>query len=228
MTVLTLAQLNNPMMFETLRDSVTALFQANEQGLYVTIDKQEQVRAAEEFKGTLRTIQVFVQTIDPEDITRPQFENNVTFGLFLRVAEPSTGDVATLENPLSTPAEKQAALLAADPGSDNANKSWDELLRIATRIIMSPLNEDLGLPEFTVSNRVLKTARKDQPLDYGNLIVLTGSAFISANVTEIMDGVTPVAMDDPAVKVKPDFTTTTDGDDVEEPSKLQIDIENPP
>ena len=226
MTVLTKAQLEAPMMFETLRDSISALFKANENGLYVTVDHQLQSRAAEEIKGTLRTIQVYFESGTPEDASQGQFENNVTYGLKLSVAEPSTGDESTLKNPDATPAEKQAALLNAVPGTVNADLSWDELLRIATRVIMTPLNIDLGLAEYTVANRMLKTYRKDQPIDHGNLIVITGSAFISASVTEIMDGLTPSTLGDPSVIVKPDFTTPTDDDDVE-PSKLQVDIENP-
>ena len=153
----------------------------------------------------------------------------------MRVAEPSKGDKTALSDPDYTPAQKQAALLTIDDGTDRADKSWDELLRIATRVIMSPLNIDLGLEEYVVSDRVFKNWRKDEPVDHGNLIVLTGSATISAVVTEIMDGDTPVEGADPILENKLPFTTPTDPDGaspIEDspnvtPANLQVDIENP-
>ncbi len=225
MTVIPLAALETPMEFENLRDAVIAVFVENEQGLYQTIDKQEQSRSSEQMKGTLRTIQVFVQSTNPEHSSQTEFENEVTFGLFLRVAEPSKGDVATLDSPTATPTEKQAALLAIDLGTKRADLSYDALLRIATRVIMSPLNLDLGMDEFTVSNRILKTARKDAPVDHGNLIVLTGSAFITASVTEIMDGATPVAAVQDAIRIDSEFHTPGEDPDDLTPALTRTDID---
>lgn len=226
MSVLTPAQLNNPMEFENLRDAVITLFTANENDLFITVDHQIQSWSAERLKGTLRTIQVFVQSMDPESQTRTQFENEVTFGIYMRVAEPALGDVATLDNKNASSAAKQAALLAIDTGATRADRSWDELARIAQRIILSPLNEDLGLAEYVVSNRRFKNIRKDEPVNHGNLVVVTGAAFITGQVTEIMDGAVPVEMGDPSVKVQSNFITRSDADGVEQ-SKTEVDIANP-
>lgn len=226
--VLSKAELEAPMVFEQLRDSVTAMFKANENGLYITIDHQEQSRSSELMKGVQKNIQVFVQATNPEEVSRPEFENDVTFGLFLRAAAPCTGNLAALEKGSgATPAQKQAALAAIDTGAYLANLEWDALLRIATRIIMTPLNEDLGLPDYTVSDRIIKSSRKDDPVDHGNLIVVTGSAMFQARVTEIMDGDTPVAAAQPFLSTQNKFTPVS-GDPDNESSDVYQDFESTP
>ena len=225
MTVLSKAQLENPMEFENLRDAVIELFKANENDLFVTIDHQVQSWSAEQLKGTLRTIQVFVQSTEPESQTRTQFENEVTFGIYMRVSSPALGDIATLDNPNADAAAKQAALLAIDTGATRADRSFDALARIAQRIILSPLNEDLGLAEYKVSNRRFKNIRKDEPVNHGNLVVVTGAAFITGIVTEIMDGAVPETPAEIPVQNKLPFKTTSDSDEAT-PSNLQVDIKN--
>lgn len=225
MTVIPLAALEVPLEFENLRDGITAVFRENEQGLYTTIDHQEQSRSSELSKGTLRTIQVFFESGDAFSSSEGEFEGDVSFRLLLRVAEPSTGDKATLDDENASAAAKQAALLAIDTGAARADLSWDALLRIALRVIMSPLNRDLGLTEFVVGDRKLKTYRKDAPIDHGKLVVVTGSAFISASVTEIMDGDTPVASEDPIISSEIPFKTVSDSDE-SDPALLKVDIEN--
>lgn len=220
---------SDPMVFEELRDSMTALLRTFESANdFVVVDKQLMSRSPKEFKGPLRTVQVFFQEGDsqPELATRTEFEHDVTFGFFLSVAESATADLSGLDDPNKTPAEKKALLAASTPGSFNADRSIDELWRIVVQIIMDAVNEDLGLAKYTVSNRRLSQFRKNQPNDHGNLISLTGSGSMRARVTETITGATPVAPADTIIDHTSEFYEAN-GDPDEDASTTGVKVEVP-
>lgn len=213
------------MAFENLRDGIEALLIANQSTLYRTVTEQKQSTGAEEHKGNLRSIQVFFSEGDRDEkkSSRTQFEHNVTYEMFFTVAASSTADLSVLNNESATPSQKQAALLASTAGSRVADRLMDEFYRIITQIIMNPVNEDLGLAKYIVSNRVLANFRKNQPIDHGNLIVLTASAKLTAWVTEDTIGATPVVAVEPAIGIESNFNTKEDAEDTS-PATVGVDI----
>jgi len=216
------------MEFENLRDSIQALLLANQSTHFRTIVSQKQSKTADEVKGTLRTVQVFFQEGDAEKYDKTQFEHDMTFGLYLTVAEPATADKATLDDPNATAAQKQAALLMSMPGSDKADRSMDELYRMVILILKDPVNEDLGLAKYIVSNPRIRNFRKDQPVDHGNLILLTASARLTATVIEIMIGGQATAAVQPAIGVETQFTPANGDPTAATASEIGANIDTDP
>ena len=219
--------LTDQMEFENLRDSISTLLLANQGSYFRTVDSQNQSKTADEVKGTLRTVQVFFQEGDAEKYDKTQFEHDITFGLYFTVAEPATADKETLDDPTATAGQKQAALLASMPGSDNADRSMDELYRMVVLILKDPVNEDLGLAKYKVSNPRIRNFRKDQPADHGNLILLTASARLTATVTEIMIGGQATEAVQPAFDIDSDFNTLADDSDTD-PAKIGVKVDTTP
>lgn len=182
--------LTDPMVFEELRDGLEALLIANQASLFRTIGEQKQSTDADQVKGDLRTVQVFYSTGNyPKGKSSRQLLNHeIGFQIFYTVSSPAKADLTVLDDPGASPAAKQAALAASQEGSRLADRSLDELRRIVTQIIMDPVNQSIGLTKYTVSDPWLDNFRKDQPIDKGNLVILTASEIFSAVVSEKTDG----------------------------------------
>ena len=194
------------MNFELLRDGLEATLIANQGSLFRTIGEQKQSTGAEEVKGILRTVQVFYNTGNyPRGKSgRQNFEHDTGFQLEYTVSSPSKADLTVLDDPGASAPAKQAALLASSEGTRLADRLLDELKRFVTQILMDPVNEDYGLTKFTVSDPWLSNFRKNEPIDKGGLIVLTGSETFSAVVTETTAGATTTTAVIPTIDITSD------------------------
>ena len=191
-----------------------------EAGRFQTVGFQRQAKSAEEVKGILRTVQVYYSSGDfPKSSGRNSgtTQHGVIYRVDLTVSEPAKGDVAAINNSASSPAEKAAALLAFQEGSNLTDSSLDELADIVYQILMDARNIDMGLDKGVVASRWVGGIQKDQPVPQGNLVVLTGSMPLSLKTPEIITGDTGTAGNI--------FDTTIDleGDDVE---KTGVTVDN--
>ena len=198
--------ITDPMNFELLRDGLEATLIANQGSLFRTIGSQKQSTGAEEVKGILRTVQVFYNTGNyPRGKSgRQKFEHDTGFQLEYTVSSPSKADLTVLNDPGASAPALQAALLASSEGTRLADRLLDELRRIVTQILMDPVNQDLGLTKYLVSDPWLSNFRKNEPLDKGGLIVLTASEMFSAVVTETTAGAATIAAVIPAFDIDSD------------------------
>lgn len=195
--------ITDPMNFELLRDGLESILIANQGLLFRTIGEQKQSTGAEEVKGILRTVQVFYSTGNyPKDKSgRQNFEHDTGFQLEYTVSSPSKADLTILNDPGASASEKQVALLASSEGTRLADRLLDELRRIVTQILMDPINQDMGLIKYTISDPWLSNFRKNEPIDKGGLIVLTGSEIFTARVTETTAGATTTPAVIPALDI---------------------------
>lgn len=184
--------IDNPMLFEQLRDSIVALLIANQTGRFRTIDNQKQSTSSKEIEGILRTVQLFFSTGDYPESGRANFRHDVTYQLLLSVSSPSKGDKSIIEDDTASASARQAALLAVQEAEDLVDKSMDELWRMVTQILKDPANIDFGLSTYTVSSPRLTNFRKNQVLDKGTLTTLTASATWTAELTETTPGIVGV------------------------------------
>jgi len=218
--------LTDPMQFELLRDSLEALLIANQGALFRTIGEQKQSTGAEEVKGVLRTVQVFNSSgnYPKSKSSRQRFEHEMSFQLEYTVSSPAKADLTILDDPNATASAKQAALLASAEGTREADRSLDELRRIVFQILMNPVNQDIGLTKYTISDPWLENYRKNETLDKGNLIVLTGSETFSAVATETTDGATLTPAEVPTFDIDLD-EQPLDGTVIADPPKVGIESE---
>jgi hypothetical protein len=186
------------MKFRELKASLVTLLETNAAGQFRVFSSQTQGKSAEEFTGTNRTIRVYFGSGDfPRSggSQRGPMKHDLNFNMELIVVESAEVDLAVLENPASTPAEKIAALNAANTAADQADDSWDEFADLVFQIIMDARNQDLGLAQFDVRSRWLQTITKSPVEPMGEYVVLTGTMTMNCNVQEVVTGATPVPGD---------------------------------
>jgi hypothetical protein len=181
------------MNFILLKASIVTLLGDNAAGRFVTIGYQKQAQAAAAIENELRTVQVFYKRGEyPKSagsLSGP-VAHDMNFGIYMAVSRACEGDLAALENPSSTPAEKQAALLALRTGEDLVDGSIDELHDHVFQILMDARNQDLGLEPVRVGNRWVEGYEKDDILRNGELVQITGSMPLSARMEEDVPGET--------------------------------------
>ena len=112
------------------------------------------------------------------------------------VAVEPEGDTQTITDEAATESEIIAALKAFQNSSFEADKSLDEFWAIVYQILMDANNANMGLlppgdqPHANmVANRWVDDFQKDDPIEQGGAMILTGKAILTARVAESIIGV---------------------------------------
>ena len=225
--------ISDPMGFEVVRDAIESILIANQGSLFRTILGQRERIDASEVKDGLRTLQVFYESGDYADQKSGKLtkEHECEYRLEYKLSRAARADLSVLDNDSATPAQLQAALLAADEGSTLADKAMDEFRRIISQILLDPKNRGLGLAgtptgmgafNYKISRQKLERFRKNQPLQKGGLIVLTASETFTTTVTEVFDGAGVTAAADIPIDYETGLTPP-DGDPVTDPSDFGVE-----
>lgn len=212
------------MVFEDLRDSLLTLLQTKAGSRFRAIGVQKQSFGSQEIKGDLRTVQVFYVTGDYPASGKQIFRHDVTFQLLLSVSSPTIGDKATVEDKSASASARQTALLAVQEAEDLVDKSMDELWRMVSQILKDPINEEIGLANYVVSNPELNGFRKNQLLDKGTLTTLTASATFTATIDETTPGATGVEAIQPAIDTVLN-EQPVDGTNIDDPPQVGMETE---
>lgn len=182
------------MNFQTVRDALIDLLGSEESGRFRTIGYQKRAQSAEEVKDLNKTVQVFYSQGDfPKsggNLSGPT-KHDMTFSLDFTVSKSAKGPLSVLDNPASTAPELAVALSAFKDASDLADKSIDELFNNVYQVIMDARNIDLGM-DRVLGSRWITGFRKDQPVDRGELVVITASAQMTCTIDEQVSGEEPV------------------------------------
>jgi hypothetical protein len=185
------------MNFRTIKSNVETILGNAAAGRFVVVGYQQQKTSAKEAKGNNRIVRFYYKNGDfPKDkgsLNGP-VNHDMDFTIELTCSSSAKVDVATLNNEASTPAQKAAALIGLKEASQEADESIDELWEIVYQILMDARNIDLG-SSFNVANRWIQNFRKDDTLDDGELVVITGLASLTCSIDEQVTGDTPVAGD---------------------------------
>lgn len=134
-----------------------------------------------------------------------------TYGIELTVSKAAEGDLATLDNPASTPAQIITALAGVKSAEYLANQSWDQAAGLIFDILMNAENQGLGLDQNEVASRWVERFRKEKPLRHGDVVVVIGTIDLSARIEEILSGATPQTL------VSIDMGVEVNGDDSQDP-----------
>lgn len=208
------------MQFRVIRDKLIEVLGAAAAGNFRVIGFQKQTKNAEEVKGNNRSLQVYYSTGDFSKkggrmTGSPQ--HDMVFRLEFTVSEPAKVDLSVIENPGSTALQIANALAALQTASKLANDSMDEFFEIVYQILMDANNVTLGLPadaegkENAMANRWIPDFRKDETLEKGELVVLTGIAMYACRSDEAVVGASAV----PGLKTI-DTTVDNDGDNADQ------------
>lgn len=175
------------MNFRILKASIINLLGNAEAGRYRTIGYQKQAQEAFHVKDEDRSVQVYYSEGEyPKSsgsLNGPVM-HDMTFNIDIVVSKACKGDLAALENPLSTAPQLQAALAALKIAEDGVDDSFDEVADHIYQVLMDARNLDLGLSPTYVANRWVDRAVKDPLQKRGELVVLTGSMKLTARMPE--------------------------------------------
>lgn len=165
-------------------------------GRYFVVGHTKQRSNAEELRGK-KMVQVFYSGGSFNRGTssmNSETTHNAIASVILTVSEPSTMDLAVLENPSSTPEQIALALTAGREAEDVANEAMDELFGIMFDIIMGADGEHFGneSDDYSIADRWGRDFKKDPVLSGGSVVVINGSYDIQFTVREIPDGDTPI------------------------------------
>ena len=201
----------NPMQFETLVANIrTVLGAAATLNGFTVVGYQEQSINPEEVEGDNRSVRVYANEGNfPRSASSLQgpHKHAVTIMFECTVAEACEIDLDIINDPDATPAQKAAAILASKAAESKADASLDELFRNIFQILMDNRNLKFSVP--TASNRAFESWRKNDEIEnYGDLVVLTGRAQLSMQVTETVSGAvaTPAAADAILIQYQTDGT----------------------
>jgi len=186
------------MNYKTIRDALKVLLVANEFGRFKTVMFQRQRKGANEVKGVLRTVQVFYKGGNfPGDVGQMNgpFQHKMTFQFDLTVSEPAKIDLATLNDESASAAQRITALAARQEAAEIANDSMDDLFEDLYQILMDARNRDLGLDIGVATNRWINQFQKDDPVETGQLVVLTAAFLFTCNTDEDAGGDTGITVD---------------------------------
>jgi hypothetical protein len=192
------------MAFRTLAASLVTLLGDNAAGRYRTIGYQTRSQTADEIIDSDRSVQVYYSTGDmPKSAGALQgpVMHDMDFKIEITVAKAAEGDLATIDNPASTPAQLQVAIAAIKTAEFLANQSFDEVADILWQILMDAQNQGLGLDQNLVGSRWCGRIVKDPIVRHGELAVLTGGIDLNAIMEETVTGDTP----QPLVIIETDF-----------------------
>jgi len=175
------------MNFRIIKDSIITILGTAAAGRFRTVGFQRQTKAAEEVKGNLRLVTVYYSTgYFPKRSGRNTgpVQHDITYRIEFTVSSPAIGNLAIINNPLSTPAEISAAITGIQESAYLADQSIDELFEIVYQILMDGNNIDMQLPIGTIANRWIDSIQKDEPRTRGDLVELTGSSNLTLRTSE--------------------------------------------
>jgi hypothetical protein len=198
------------MKFRTIAAQIITILGDAAASRYQVIGYQKQSIDVNNITGNNRLVEVYYNRGDfPKSgggMSSSKKDHNMTFKVDLKCAATAKGDIATMNDPNSTPQEVAAALANIAYASKEANDLMDELFDIIYQIVMAANNIDLGLPVGIVSNRWISELQKDNPLERGSLLVLTGSCLLTCKAQEDITG------DNVTAAASIDTTLDLDGD----------------
>jgi hypothetical protein len=175
---------------ETALNTVVSLLTAQAAGRFQIIGYQRQKKAAETKIDDV-LVQCWIESadIDWSRSTRngPK-EHEVSIKVQFTVAQPASGDVATLLDPNSTDSARATALAnltAADQETSGAlYAAWGAVFEI----LDDARNQTFGLPKGAISDKSFSNFRQDEPTSRGGLAVNTATANLDFRVKEAQLG----------------------------------------
>ena len=122
--------------------------------------------------------------------TKGNFIHMATYQIDVTVAVKSEVDIAVINNPESTPAQKIKALDQTLEATAIADNKIDELYALIISIIRDPRNNNLGVDPKIVklANVRPEQFEKNDPLEEGGLVVCTATLILTCRVPECVSG----------------------------------------
>jgi hypothetical protein len=183
---------DTPMAFELVRDALAATLAANAVDRFSVDTFQRQSHAAEELVGKHRHVSVYYRQGNFEKgrsgWLQGPFKHAVTLSVELLLAAPASMDLNIMNDKTATPTQLMSALAASREAAEVANLAWDELARMLWQILISPLNDSLGLTTMVIEDRWISNVQKEHPAPMGEYVLLSGTMDYTCTIVETAVG----------------------------------------
>lgn len=179
------------MDFETVQTALTTLLGNNAAGQFKVIGYQRQGESADEVKDNNKLVQVFYKRGEfPKSGSgfNGPVKHNAVYQIYFTVSKAAKVDIATLNDDTKTPAQKQTALANLAESAALADVELNTFFRLVYQILMAANNQDVGLAVGKVASRWIGELEKDDPLERGDLLVLTGACTYTCTLSENLTG----------------------------------------
>ena len=145
-------------------------------------------------------------------------QHQPNYQIVLTASASAQGDLTLIDNPESTAQQRAAAISYFQNAAEVADESLDELLEIVYQILMDGRNRDIDTdgPPYIVGERWISGMEKDEPLNAGEYVALTGVINLDVQVVEQITGDEGT----PASSGAFDVTDDLDGDDTEKTGSI--------
>lgn len=199
------------MKFLAVKQAIVNTLGASAAGQFTVVGWRGHGRAAEQVRNRIVECR-YTDGQFPKSAGRRSgdVQHSMTFTVGLYVSAAAKGNLAVINQQGASASQVAAAIAAFTEAAAIADSDMDALTSSVFEILMNACNREFGLPEGTVSNTWVESIQKNDPLEQGNLVVLTGNITVSCQVAEDVPGETPVVADG-GISVVLDI----DGDDVE-------------
>ena len=221
------------MQFRQVKSALVTLIgdaaDAGDGDRYRTIGYQPQAQAAVRTLDSDRSVQVFYRSGDlPKSGGSPTgpFKHDLTFSVELTASKATEGDLSTLENSGSTDLQRATALAGFQKAAALADDSLDELIDIIFQVIQRADNLDLG-HSSVVANRWLSDIRKNEISERGEFVIATASMTLTATVSEDVEGLAVLNLDDEGALLSTEIDTTLKVTEDDDEGKAGTFNENP-
>ena len=213
----------------TAKDNYITILDAQAAGVFNVIGFQRQTKSAETI-NTLSLVQVlyenssFSKSAGGRTATKM---NDVTLKIEMTVSADVEVDLATLNDPNSTAAQRAAALLNAKEGAQKASELLEAVWSKVWEITTDARNYNLGFStKNTIANLWLDQWQRDEPVESGGFVVVTGSAQLGFRIEEPILGADGT-LADPAI-YNNDLKVTAAIDGTEDPvEETAVEVSNP-
>lgn len=180
---------------------------------YRVVGFQSQTKSAEEILDCDREVKVYYSSsefLKSGGRASGPVQNDVTYRVELTVSKGAEVDLSVINNPQATASDLAIAIAEFGTASELADNSIDELFEIVYQILMDARNIDLGFGKGIVANRWVSRIQKNEPVPFGEYLVLTGSIDFQLRTSEEILGDTGTPATGYGVVVD------QEGDDVEQ------------
>jgi len=212
------------MSFIDAKASLVQMLGDKAAGRYRTIGYQPTTQAAETFSNLNRYVSVrFHKGEFPKSInsSTEDFIQNDGFEIKLTVSKSSTADISVIDDPNSSNAQREAAILAALNSDALVDESMDEFYNLIRQIIMTPANRFFQGVENAINDRWLESFTKHDLQSSGEYSVLHASIVLSCQTIEEVTSESGV----PLVAIGGLMTVTLDEDEIDTYTETELEEE---
>lgn len=170
----------------TALNTIVALLDAQAAGRFQVIGFQRQTKPAETRIDNV-LVQCWIESADVDwsrSTRNGPKEHEVSVKIQFTVAQPASGDAATLLDPNASDVARAAALAnltAADQQTSGAlYAAWSAVFEI----LDDARNQTFGLPKGAISDKSFSNFRQDEPPSRGGVAVNTATATLDFRVKE--------------------------------------------